>query len=215
MYADPVNKLHEPTTTITDLIIFGLGLYFACGVYEHYSIYGTAVHFHFAGTFLFMGLAGLFGALTHGFGPDISQRNHQFLWRITLVCIGLTTVFMLLGGLTHILPDPSWIHWLPVIGLIIFIAAIFKNDKFKTVVLFYVPGMILVLVMMVVSYFTTHNDGALWIIASIVIGFVGAGIQQSGFSLHTHFNHNDIYHVIQMGGMILLYKGTIVLNSFS
>lgn len=162
-----------------------------------------------------MGLAGLFGALTHGFGADITPRSHQLLWRITLVFVGLTTVFMLLGGLAHVLPRSTWIHWLPVIWFIVFMAAIFKNDDFKTVVLFYVPGMVLVLVLMVVSFMTTQNEGALWIIASIVIGFVGAGIQQSGFSLHTHFNHNDIYHVIQMGGMILLYKGTIVLNSFS
>jgi len=206
-----VNKVHEPTTTLTDLIIFGLGLYFACGIYAHYTMYSTSIHFYFACTFLFMGLAGLFGALTHGFGPDISQQTHQFFWRTTLACIGLTTVFMLLGGLYHILLEPSWMHWLPFIVFILFLVAIFKNDNFKTVILFYVPGMVLMLLMMTVSYMTNKNEGALWIIVSIIVGFVGAGIQQSGFSFHKDFNNNDIYHVVQMLGMYLLYYGVMAL----
>ncbi len=67
------------------------------------------------------------------------------------------------------------------------------------------------LLMMTVSYMTNKNEGALWIIVSIIVGFVGAGIQQSGFSFHKDFNNNDIYHVVQMLGMYLLYYGVMAL----
>jgi hypothetical protein len=32
-------------------------------------------------------------------------------------------------------------------------------------------------------------------------------VQRSGFALHRHFNHNDLYHVVQMLGTWLLYRG--------
>jgi hypothetical protein len=44
------------------------------------------------------------------------------------------------------------------------------------------------------------------------MAFAGTAVQQSGFSFHKHFNHNDIYHVFQMGSMFLLYKGVILLK---
>jgi hypothetical protein len=37
---------------------------------------------------------------------------------------------------------------------------------------------------------------------------VGAAlVQASGFALYRHFNHNDLYHVIQIAAMVLLYRG--------
>ena len=36
---------------------------------------------------------------------------------------------------------------------------------------------------------------------------LGAIVQQSGISLHRHFNHNDLYHVVQIIGLYLLYRG--------
>jgi len=33
-------------------------------------------------------------------------------------------------------------------------------------------------------------------------------VQVSGFSLHQHFNHNDLFHVFQMVGMIVMYRGS-------
>jgi hypothetical protein len=74
--------------------------------------------------------------------------------------------------------------------------------------------MTLVLLMMLYSWLRFHGVGTGWIIASILVAFGGAIVQQSGFALHKHFNHNDIFHVIQMGGMYLLYRGALVLKDF-
>ena len=45
------------------------------------------------------------------------------------------------------------------------------------------------------------------VVAGVVVSFAGAGVQMSGFALHQHFNHNDLYHVIQMFGLWLFWKG--------
>jgi hypothetical protein len=50
-------------------------------------------------------------------------------------------------------------------------------------------------------------EWAKWIAAGVAVSFVGAGVQMSGFGLHEHFNHNDLYHVIQMVGLWLFWRG--------
>jgi len=211
-----VNKplIYEPMTAFTDLLIFSLGLYFARELYGIYVTKLMSLHLHFMMVFFFMGLAGLLGALTHGIGPHLPQSIHTFIWRITLYCIGLTTFSMLLGGLYHVVPfnTMNWLKWLPLLGLIVYMILITRNDDFKTVIRFYTPAMMLLLLMMLYSLLRFQSDGTSWIIFSVLMAFAGTAVQQSGFSFHKHFNHNDIYHVFQMGSMFLLYKGVILLK---
>ncbi|MDP7165363.1 MAG: hypothetical protein QF667_00930 [Candidatus Marinimicrobia bacterium] len=201
-------------TAFTDLLIFGLGLYFARELYGIYATKLMSVHLHFMLVFFFMSLAGLLGAMTHGIGPHLPQSIHTFIWRITLYCIGLTTFSMLLGGLYHVVPfnTMNWLKWLPLLGLIVYMILITRNDDFKTVIRFYTPAMMLLLLMMLYSLLRFQSDGTSWIIFSVLMAFAGTAVQQSGFSFHKHFNHNDIYHVFQMGSMFLLYKGVILLK---
>ena len=49
------------------------------------------------------------------------------------------------------------------------------------------------------------DDGAS--AGGVAVSFAGAAAQMSGFALHRHFNHNDLYHVIQMLGLWLLFRG--------
>ncbi len=208
--------IYEPMTAFTDLLIFGLGLYYARELYGIYSTKLYDVQFYFMLVFLFMGLAGLFGALSHGIGPYFTEGIHSFFWKMALYSIGLTTYTMLLGGLYHVVSYQTmeWLKWLPLLALIFYFVFITKHDNFGTVVLFYVPAMILLIILMLYSFLRFQGDGTGWIIVSILVSFAGAAVQQSGFSLHKHFNHNDLYHVIQMGSMYLLYRGVWMLKDY-
>ena len=46
-----------------------------------------------------------------------------------------------------------------------------------------------------------------WIRRGLIVSAVGFAVQKSGFGFHQHFNHNDIYHVIQIVGFWCLYEG--------
>lgn len=46
-----------------------------------------------------------------------------------------------------------------------------------------------------------------WIRRGLVLSAAGFAIQKIGRGLHQHFNHNDIYHVIQIAGFWCLYEG--------
>ena len=57
-----------------------------------------------------------------------------------------------------------------------------------------------------------RKSGARWLIRGIGVTLVGLGIQQSGWSLAEHFNHNDLYHLIQMAGLYCFYRGALALH---
>lgn len=46
----------------------------------------------------------------------------------------------------------------------------------------------------------------------VLVSFMAAAVQVNGVALHDHFNHNDLDHVIQMGGMHLFYRGALLLK---
>jgi hypothetical protein len=48
-----------------------------------------------------------------------------------------------------------------------------------------------------------------WMLAGVAVSVAAALVQASGFALHRHFNHNDLYHVIQAGAMLLFYRGLV------
>ena len=46
-----------------------------------------------------------------------------------------------------------------------------------------------------------------WIASGILVSFAAAGIQAFGLAPHPNFNHNDLYHVVQIFGTWLIYRG--------
>ena len=46
-----------------------------------------------------------------------------------------------------------------------------------------------------------------WMLAGVAVSVLAGLVQASGFALHAHFNHNDLYHLIQAAAMLLFYQG--------
>jgi hypothetical protein len=46
-----------------------------------------------------------------------------------------------------------------------------------------------------------------WMISAVAVSVVAAGVQAMKLAPHPHFNHNDLYHVIQIAAMWLFYRG--------
>jgi hypothetical protein len=44
-------------------------------------------------------------------------------------------------------------------------------------------------------------------LAGVAVSVLAGLVQASGFALHAHFNHNDLYHVIQTAAMFAFYTG--------
>ena len=98
---------------------------------------------------------------------------------------------------------------LAAIQFFAFAVLITRSYEYKYVIHDYVPAMAVILALCI---YRLNKSYAIWIIAGILISFAAAGIQLSGFTLHKNFNHNDLYHVVQMIAMYLLYKGGTLLG---
>ncbi len=59
---------------------------------------------------------------------------------------------------------------------------------------------------------TERSEGIRWLERGIVISLGGLAVLVAKLSLHEHFNQNDLFHLIQMGGLYCLYRGAMFLH---
>lgn len=57
--------------------------------------------------------------------------------------------------------------------------------------------------------------GYRWLKRAVVISLVGLAVLVLKLSPHPCFNQNDLYHVIQMGGLYCLYRGAMLLEGIN
>jgi uncharacterized membrane protein len=51
----------------------------------------------------------------------------------------------------------------------------------------------------------------MWLIVGVLLSLVAGIVQARRLALHRQFNHNDLYHVIQMGALYAFYRGGALL----
>ena len=58
-----------------------------------------------------------------------------------------------------------------------------------------------------------RSEGIRWLKRGIVVSLIGLAVLVAKLSIHEHFNKNDLYHLIQMGGLYCLYRGALRLHN--
>lgn len=200
----------EPMTVLTDVLLAAAAVF---GGVKIYGVSAAPVHFCFALSFFLIALGALAGATIHSIRHTPLVSWVPLLWRITGIAVGTSVTAMLAATFYHILPADyaDLLRW-TVLGLsIIYAAWIWRDYRFRNVVVFYSICMAFVLGAMALSYVSTGSPGAKLIAVGILISFGAAAVQRSGFKLARHFNHNDIYHVIQLIGLYFFYRGALLL----
>ena len=206
--------IYEPMTTITDVLIAIISLYYArelTAIYYHQLL---NVQYHWIWTFRMLALGAFLGAISHGIGPYLSPVLQVSVWKFTTYSIGIMSYFMVLTMLHHLFDYPVVVRWrwILVALIIIYLTVVTINDNFINVILFYVPLMVIVVIGLLYTWLTVNADGTDMIILVILISFIAAGVQQSRIVLHEHMNYNDIAHFIQMAAMWCFYRGSLVLK---
>lgn len=200
----------EPMTVLTDVFLAVAAVF---GGVKIYSVSAAPVHFYFAVSFFLVALGALAGATIHSIRHTPLVSWVPLLWRITGIAVGTSVTAMLAATFYHVLPADyaDLLRW-TVLGLsIIYAAWIWRDHRFRNVVVFYSICMAFVLGAMGLSYISTGSPGAKLIAVGILISFGAAAVQRSGFKLARHFSHNDIYHVIQLIGLYFFYRGALLL----
>jgi hypothetical protein len=181
----------EPVTTLTDYLLGAAAAGFGFRLWQSKQpAWGLA--------FAFTALASFLGGTFHGFAL-------AWLWKPTVYAVGLASMFLLIGAkrsltlfaLVKFMVFATWMVW---------------HEDFKYVILDYGLSMLIVAVLQAAAWLAGRAGSAPWIVGSICVSVAGAVVQQMEIGFHEHFNHNDLYHVIQIFALWLLYRGGLLLN---
>jgi hypothetical protein len=154
------------------------------------------------------GLAALAGGTYHGFRTTMPSPADVVSWKITMIAIGLAS-FSFAGAIIQTLFTGrlrTLLLWVFALKLFAYFVVLTRYDDFQLAIYDYTPTMIGVLMAEFYVWWKRRGREALWIVAGILVSFIGAIIQMGGRGFHEHFNHNDIYHVVQMIGVYCFYR---------
>lgn len=222
--------LAEPTTAITDFILAALSFYFADRLFADAHERGQKSARLLAAALGAAGVSALLGGLEHGFWPHDPAtgglRPHavitaswapvvaRVLWIVTLVLTGAAALFLELSIFTATLARP-WRQLASIFAfgqLIAFILAVARSPVFLLAAADY--GVALLITAALVGYAWSRRRIGYepWMLGAVAISFAGAAVQISGLTLHRHFNHNDLFHVLQMVGLYLIFQAGLRLT---
>lgn len=200
--------LHEPTTFATDLALAALTGVFAVKLLRRAAQIGSPALRLWGAAFVASALAALLGGLYHGFGPEMGTASVS-LWKATLYAGGATSFFLAAGGITAALRGQ--IRRVSIILVALkasaYVATVTADPEFRWLVYEYGSTLLGLAVWQLARWRRGAAPGAGSILGGIAASLAAALVQRSGVALHEHFNHNDLYHLVQMGATALLYRG--------
>jgi hypothetical protein len=166
-----------------------------------------------AAGFLALAVCALVGGSFHGLRAAAGPGVLATLWQITELSAGVASLF-LLAGVAYAATEPAPRRWIMVFAagkFLAFAALAVATDRYLLVVADTGITMLVALVLALLRL-RTGEAFARWLVAGIGVSGIAAGVQASGLAPHPHFNHNDLYHVIQLLAMYLLYRAGMLMN---
>lgn len=137
--------------------------------------------------FVFTACGSFFGGTYHGFGGNA-------IWKATVYSIGIASLLLLL----------PFLRVAAIVIFVVYAAWMTTHDGFGWVIADYGVTLLLLTGVMIVR----RSPMSRWVIGSVIVSVVGAIVQQAPIAYH-----NDIYHVIQLFALWLLYRGGTLMNS--
>lgn len=178
--------MSEPVTMLTDYALGAVSAWLGLRLLK--------VTRYWAVAFLAIALAAFLGGTWHGFVQS------DLLWKATVLSVGVASFGMVAGSAADTGKLRRALTLLAVAKLVLYGAWMLFHDDFIWVIAD--TGSALALVALLYAW---RFDG--WMLAGVGASVAAALAQAAGLALHRHFNHNDLYHVIQIGAMLLFYRG--------
>jgi hypothetical protein len=192
--------ISEPATLVTDYLLAVFTAVLAGRV--------RSVSRWWAAAFAATAVAGAAGGTVHGFQHAFEPRVTSILWLLTLESLVGAGYAVVRAALAR----TSWGRrrgWTAAAraAFAAFAVLVVINPVFLSAIAAY--GTALAVLASTCLSEWPQTGGARLLLAGIGVSVAAAAIQQSGWSLHRHFNHNDLYHVVQAAAVWLLYRGAI------
>ena len=207
-------RITEPMTMITDLVMGALALVLAFRLWGDAGAGGQISVGLWGSAFFLTAVAAVIGGAYHGFIEWMPGQPGQIVWRTTQRATGAGSACLLAaavvaatsGTLQHVLLAVACVK------LLVFIWASARSDKFSLVIVDYGTALVAILLAAWFIRPTGLTPATWWISAGVAVSAAAGAIQWARLAPHPRFNHNDLFHVVQMGALYLLYRGGLVMR---
>ncbi|HXU41393.1 MAG TPA: hypothetical protein VN675_03650 [Burkholderiales bacterium] len=185
----------EPVTMLTDYALGGVTVWLAVLLRKNTSI---ASRFWLL-AFIALAVTAFLGGTYHGL-------LIEWLWKPTVFAIGVASFGMLAGSACATTSGRVRRVLLAAaaLKLVFYEAWMLGHEDFIFVVADTASAMLAVAALHLLAL---DNPATRWILGGVAVSLIAAGIQAGRLALHEHFNHNDLYHVVQIAAMALYYAG--------
>ncbi|HEX2199783.1 MAG TPA: hypothetical protein VHG88_14335 [Burkholderiales bacterium] len=180
--------MSEPVTMLTDYALSAVSAYLGIRLFK-FSKYWAAA-------FLALALAAFLGGTWHGFVQS------DPLWKATILSVGVASFGMVAGSAEIALGGAGrrLLIGFAALKLLLYCGWMLFHDHFVWVIVDTASALAIVGAL----HLWRFNG---WMLAGVGVSVLAAIAQAGGLALHRHFNHNDLYHVVQIAAMLLFYRG--------
>jgi hypothetical protein len=203
----------EPMTVATDVALAVLALVFAVRLAQRWLADGSAAAGWLGAAMLATGCAALVGAVAHGADPARHAVLRDRCWRgalfvtgmVSAACVASVAFFAARGNVrTAILAFAA-------VMLVVYLREVGRRPVFRIAAADYGVALAILVVGAANEMLRRDAPGMGWLIAGVLVSLVAAIVQARRLAPHRQFNHNDLYHVIQMVALYAFYRGGTLL----
>ena len=192
-------------TSITNILLAS-AVFFLAGRMSRTPKERFSAAWYFTCVLLLLGVAALIGAVDHGFFEPAGLPRY-FIQRADWIVLGAVTFCLLMTTAKQFFA-PRVQRIVLIVGVMQFAVnttAVLSVDSFLDVILNYAPVMLLFLAMNIVGL--RNGTGSMQMITGILILSAASAIQAAGWDDLSPLDHNGLYHVVSIVGVVFLYLG--------
>lgn len=204
--------LAEPVTLLTDYALGGVTGYLAWALHRRHE--EQVSRRCWAAGFAALALAAFAGGTYHGFARHLEPALLAATWKFTVYCIGVFGLAMLAGSIIAVCAGRVRHALLAVAGLkfLAYALVMLDRDAFEFVIADTSGAMAGLILLHGWKAAARRDVASRWALAAVAVSALAAAVQYGRVALHAHFNHNDLYHVIQIAAMLTFYQAGKLLH---
>jgi hypothetical protein len=204
----------EPMTVLTNVILAIVAFALAARLGYAAAVDGKRAMFALAGAFMATAMAALFGAVAHGVDPVMDAGIRKRFWQLALYATGVVSAATVVcvayfatgrGGLRDAILILAGAKLLAISSVVTY------RPEFRLVVADNAVSLAALLAAALYVDARFSFPPAPWFIAGVVVSVVAGIIQAKRVGLHRNFNHNDVFHVVQMVALYVFFRGGLLL----
>jgi hypothetical protein len=199
--------LLQPIAALTDLLLGLVAFALAWGCLRRFRRTGSARTGWWALGYAALGIGAVLGFVNLGFATGLAQP----IYYVARFAVGLAVFAMLNAVVGSLVGRESGRRWRLAFALAFcaYYGATLLSDSFLIFIAYSGVGLVAVLGLEAYRWLGRREPGAGWMTLGIALSIGAAVLQAAQLSLTLvwTFDHNAIYHLVQLAALLVLYRG--------